>query len=225
MWVYKAKRKADGKIDRFKVRLVAPGYSKEVGIDYDEVFAPVAINSIRCVLAIANQLNLEVHQMDVKSAFLNGELKDEIYMKQPEGYVYEMYPKKVCKLNRILYGLKQSARCWNKMIDDYLKSSNYTQSNADPHICYQSKVVDGKQLIIIIIIILAVYVDDIIICSNDVNMLKDEKERLSNRFEMDDRGEIHFILGMEVTRDRKNRIMTIEILSNEYSEKVWYDRL
>ena len=140
--------------------------------------------------------------MDVKSAFLNGELKDEIYMKQPEGYVDEKYPKKVCKLNRSLYGLKQSARCWNKMIDDYLKSSTYTQSNADSCISYQSKVVDGKQLIIIV----AVYVDDTIICLDDVNMLKDEK----NRFEMDDRGEIHFILGMEVTRDRKNRIMTID---------------
>ena len=92
------------------------------------------------------------------------------------------------------------------MIDDYLKSSNYIQSNADPCIYYQSKVVDGKQFIIIV----AIYVDDTIICSNDVNMPKDEKKRLSNRFEMDERGEIHFILGMEVTRDRKNRIMTID---------------
>ena len=109
--MYKAKRKADGKIDRFKARLFAQGYSQEAGIDYDEVFAPIArYNSIRCVLAIANQLNLEVHQMDVKSAFLNGELEDEIYMKQPEVYVDEKYPKKVRKLNRSLYGLKQYAR-------------------------------------------------------------------------------------------------------------------
>ena len=117
-WVYKTKRTATGEIDRYKARLVAQGYSQEEGVDFDEVFAPVAkYKSIRTVLAIANQLDLEAHQMDVKSAFLYGDLTEDIYMRQPEGFVDENHPDKVCKLKKTLYGLKQSARCWNLKID------------------------------------------------------------------------------------------------------------
>ena len=206
-WVFKTKRKASGEIDKHKARLVAQGYSQEAGVDYDEVFAPVArYKSIRSVLAIANQFNLECHQMDVVSAFLNGELIDEIYMKQPEGFVNEQHPTKVCKLNRSLYGLKQSARCWNLMMDSYLKSSNYTQSSADPCIYYRTDVVNGKT----VIMIFGVFVDDTIICSNEKSVLLSEKQRLSEAFKMDDRGELHHFLGMEVLRDRKKGIMTID---------------
>ena len=127
-------------------------------------------------------------------------------MRQPEGFVDEKYPKKVCRLKRSLYGLKQSARCWNLILDEYLKSLKYSQSKADPCIYYRSEIINGKQEIMII----AVYVDDTIICSNSKNTLNAEKKNLSNRFEMDDRGEIHFILGMEVTRDRKNKRLTID---------------
>ena len=202
-WVYKTKRKANGEIDKFKARLVAQGYSQEAGVDYNEVFAPVArYTSIRSVLALANQFDLEAHQMDVVSAFLNGELEDDIYMRQPEGFVDPENPSKVCKLKRSLYGLKQSARCWNQLMDEYLKSSNYIQSSAD--ICvYYRKNKKG-------IMIFAVYVDDTIICSNNKSLLIAEKERLSNAFEMDDRGEVHHILGMEVHRDRENRVLTID---------------
>ncbi len=205
-WVFKTKRKADGTVDRYKARLVAQGYSQEEGVDFDEVFAPVAkYKSIRTVLAIANQLNLDVHQMDVKSAFLNGELSEDIYMKQPEGFVNKKCPAKVCKLKKSLYGLKQSARCWNLKIDEYLKASKYIQSEADPCIYYKTEVVDGKTQIMII----AVYVDDTILLSNDSELLLLEKKRLSERFDMDDRGEIHYVLGMEVKRDRKSKTMTI----------------
>ena len=92
------------------------------------------------MLAIANQLDLEIHQMDVKSAFLNGDLTEDIYMRQPEGFEDKEYPDKVCKLSKSLYGLKQSARCWNLKIDEYLKSSNYTQSTADPCIYFRTEV-------------------------------------------------------------------------------------
>ena len=206
-WVFKTKRKADGTVDRFKARLVAQGYSQEEGIDFDEVFAPVAkYKSIRTVLAIANQLDLDIHQMDVKSAFLNGELHEDIYMKQPEGFVDEINPSKVCRLKKSLYGLKQSARCWNQVIDKYLKSSGYIQSDADACIYYKHKTINGKKIIVII----AVYVDDTIICSNDTATLKSEKKNLSDQFEMDDRGELHYILGMAVKRDRKKRVLTID---------------
>ena len=205
-WVYKTKRNADGTIDKHKARLVAQGYTQEEGIDYNEVFAPVAkYKSIRTILAIANQLDLEVHQMDVCSAFLNGVLEEDIYMKQPEGFVSEKFPRKVCKLKKSLYGLKQSARVWNKQIDEYLKKSGYIQSIADPCIYYRVEEVEGKSVTMIV----GVYVDDTIIMSNDNDTLLEEKKRIGDRFEMEDRGEVHFILGMEVKRDRKNRKMTI----------------
>eukprot|EP00794_Sanderia_malayensis_P014530 gene14530-biopygen11634 len=125
-WVFKTKRNSDGSISRYKARLVAQGYSQEAGIDYDALYAPVArYNSIRTVLAIANALDFEIHQMDVKTAFLNGKLEQEIFMKQPDGCIDKRYPEKVCKLQRSLYGLKQFARCWNQEIDGYLKLSGY----------------------------------------------------------------------------------------------------
>ena len=206
-WVYKTKRDANGAVDRFKARLVAQGYSQEYGIDYDEVFAPVArYDSIRSVLAIGAQHDYEIHQMDVKSAFLNGELDEEIFMKQPEGFIDQDHPQKVCRLNSSLYGLKQSARCWNLVIDSYLKSKNFVQNTADPCIYYRYEVIDNNEIIVLI----AVYVDDSIICSNRIAVLNAEKRHLSERFEMDDRGEIHYILGMSVRRDRANRVLTID---------------
>ena len=119
-WVFKVKRNADGTVDRYKARLVAQGYSQEEGMDYDDTFAPVArYSSIRSLLAIANQLNLEVHQMDVKTAYLNGDLEHEIYMEQPDGYVDKHQKDLVCRLRKSLYGLKQSARCWNITMDNF----------------------------------------------------------------------------------------------------------
>ena len=205
-WLFKIKRKADGSVSRYKARLVAQGYSQEAGLDYDEVFAPVAkYNSIRSVLAIANQLDMEVHQMDVKTAFLNGDLDNEIFMKQPEGYTDKKQPDKVCKLRKSIYGLKQSARCWNMTIDRYLKESHYIQSTADPCIYSKSENRSGKNCLIII----AVYVDDTILASNDVAMLTAEKIKLSKKFEMDDQGEIHYCLGMSIKRDRKAKVLMI----------------
>ena len=124
-------------------------------------------------------------------------------MKQPEGFIDKKKP--VCKLNKSLYGLKQSARCWNEKIDEYLKSANYVQSKSDPCVYYRCQTVNGKTVIMIV----AVYVDDTILLSNDNETMLAETKRLGLRFAMDDRGEIHFILGMEVKRDRKNKVMTI----------------
>ena len=112
-WVLKKKRGANGEVNRYKARLVAQGFTQRKGIDYREVFSPVVrYSSIRTLLAIANQYDMEIHQMDVISAYLNGVLEEEIYMKQPPGYVDPKNPTKVCRLRKSLYGLKQSARCW-----------------------------------------------------------------------------------------------------------------
>ena len=205
-WVLKVKRKVDGSIDRFKARLVAQGYTQEAGLDYDEIFAPVArYSSIRSVLAIANQFDWELHQMDVKSAFLNGNLENEIYMNQPEGYIDKEYPNMVCRLRKSLYGLKQSARCWNITMDTFLKSYGYVQATADPCIYLKTEVSDEITKLIII----ALYVDDCILTSNDLRTLEEEKVSLSLKFEMDDRGEIHYLLGMSIKRDRSTKILMI----------------
>uniref|UniRef100_H3H8N2 Integrase catalytic domain-containing protein n=1 Tax=Phytophthora ramorum TaxID=164328 RepID=H3H8N2_PHYRM len=120
-WVFRVKENQAGEIERFKARLVAKGFSQKYGIDYDETFAPVAkFTSIRIVLSLAAKYGLKLHQMDVKTAFLNGVLDEDIYMAQPDGYVDEDHPDHVCKLKRSLYGLKQSPRMWNQTIDDFM---------------------------------------------------------------------------------------------------------
>ena len=205
-WVCKVKRKADGSIDRYKARLVAQGYSQEPGQDYDDNYALVArFSSIRSLLAIAVQLNLEVHQMDVRTAFLNGELEHELYMEQLEGYEGEEHPDCLCKLRKSLYGLKQSARCWNVKMDSFLKASGYNQSTAYPCMYQKSENRDGKQCLMLI----ALYVDDIVLATNDTTMLNKEQNQLMKRFEIEDQGEIHHCLGMCIKRDRSTKTMHI----------------
>ena len=196
--------------------MVAQGYTHTRGTDYEEVFSPVAKHtSLRTLLALANEHDLEIHQMDVKTAFLNGELDYDIYMSQPEGFVNEDKPNYVCKLKRSIYGLKQSARCWNTILDEYLKSVGYRKSDADECIYVKSVRNDDGH---ISFVILGVYVDDLIPVSNDIDMLNSEKEALCQRFKMDDRGEAHYLLGMLIKRDR--RAKTLSISQQSYTEKV-----
>ena len=201
-WVFKVKYKADGSVERHKARLVAKGCSQKPGLDYEETFSPVAkYTSIRSLLAIANQLNLEVHQMDVSTAFLNGELEEEIYMSQPEGYVKEGEEGLVCKLNKSIYGLKQSSRCWLNTIDEFLENSGYTKSSSDPCIYIKR---EGEDIMLI-----ARYVDDLIPASNSKSMLHREEAALQQRFEMKDLGEVHYCLGIQVERDKENKRMKL----------------
>ena len=187
-WVLRIKRGEDGAMGRFKARLVAQGYSQIKGTDYDKVFSPVARHtSLRSLLALANAHDLEIHQMDVKTAFLNGTLDCEIFMSQPEGFVDPKKPDYVCKLKKSIYGLKQAARCWNVTLDEYLRSNGYRKSNADDCLYVKSiKKADGH----ISFVILGVYVDDIIPVSNDISMLNAEKTSLCQRFKMVDQGEV-----------------------------------
>ena len=202
-WVFKTKINPDGTFSKFKSGLVAQGFSQRHGIDYNEVFAPVVKHeSLRTFFAIANQYDLEVHQMDVNSAYLNGDIDAEVYMKQPEGYVDPNHPNKVCKLRKGLYGLKQGARCWNKKIDKFLKSEGFVASDADP--CIYVKRKKGK------ICILALYVDDTVIATNCKRMLADIKRKLCGQFHMEDLGEVKYILGMMVKRDREAGTLTID---------------
>ena len=194
-WVLKKKMKADGSLDKYKARLVAKGYSQKEGIDYEETFAPVAkFMSIRIIFAVAVQFELHLHQMDVKTAFLNGDIDVELYMMQPEGYTME--PGKVCRLNRSLYGLKQASRAWNQKIDKALQELGFTKSVADYCIYVHGNSGSSHWIII------ALYVDDLIIAARDLNHLGKIKEELKKQFQMQDLGELKYCLGLEVKRGK-----------------------
>ena len=121
-WIFKKKTDADGNVTVYKARLVAKWFRQIQGIDYEETFSPVAmLKSVRILLAIAAYYNYEIWQMDVKTAFLNGMLSEDVYMIQPEGFVNPQYAGKVCKLQRSIYGLKQASRSWNLRFDEVIK--------------------------------------------------------------------------------------------------------
>lgn len=158
-WVYKLKTTVDGS-KRYKARLVAKGFSQKYGQDYDEIFAPVVkITTLRTLLAVASHKNMFVRHIDVKTAFLNGIIDTEIYIKQPEGFVEPGKENLVCKLNRSIYGLKQSARCWNQRINDIFIKFGFRRGIADN--CLYIKENKGDFIYVLI------YVDDIIISSTN----------------------------------------------------------
>ncbi len=195
-WVFRAKYDSEGRVKRFKARLVAKGYAQKYGIDYDETFSPVVrFSSIRTLLAFAVQNNMVVHQMDVVTAFLNGQLDEDIYMRQPEGYAQPGKEHLVCKLEKSLYGLKQSPRCWNKALRDKLVKLGFIQISADP--CVFVKEEDT-------LVIIAVHVDDLIILAEDDQEMEEIKKILKAEFKMTDMGELQYYIGVSVVQDKKN---------------------
>ena len=194
-WIYKTKLNADGEVVKHKARLVAQGFSQQPGIDYNETFAPVArLDTVRLVLAIAAQHSWKVHQMDVKSAFLNGFLEEEVYVKQPPGYEVKGEEGKVYKLKKALYGLKQAPRVWYSRIDAYLISNGFNRSGSEPTL-YTQVNKHGE------ILILCLYVDDLIFTGN--LSINDFKTTMKTEFEMTDLGLMKYFLGIEVKQSKK----------------------
>jgi hypothetical protein len=167
-WLFKKKFNTEGKVEKYKSRLVAKGYSQVEGIDFGEIFSPVAkLNSIRFLLSIPVAFDLEVEQMDVKTTFLHGDLEEEIYMKQLEGFVVKGKKELVCKLKKSLYGLKQSPRMWYQKFDTYILGLGFVRTRVD-HCVYSKQV--GNHFIYIVL-----YVDDMLLVGNSMDVIKEVK--------------------------------------------------
>ena len=178
-WLFTIKYNADGSIERLKARLVAKGFTQSYGIDYQETFAPVAkLNTIRILISLAANQDWQLHQLDIKNAFLNGELEEEVYMELPPGLETPANYRKVCKLEKSLYGLKQSPRAW---FDKFTKTvqHGYSQCQTD-HILFVKFSTENR------IAILIVYVDDIILTGNHEEELDRLKTLLAKEFEIKD---------------------------------------
>jgi hypothetical protein len=208
-WVYKVKRDPEGNIVKYKARLVAKGYAQRQGVDYQEVFALVArLETMRLVLALAAHGKWEVHHMDVKSAFLNGDLQEEVYVNQPPGFMNPNQPGKVPKLRKAVYGLKQAPRAWNAKLDQELVKLGFCRSEKE-HAVYKRG--SGGSLLL-----LGVYVDDLIIRGPDKSKIAEFKEQMSKTFSMSDLGLLSYYLGMEV----RQKPGEITICQRAYATKI-----
>ena len=211
-WIYTVKQNSQGKIERYKARLVARGYSQTYGIDYDETFAPVAkMNTVRILVSCAANFGWPLHQLDVKNAFLHGDLQEEVYMEIPPGFGTSETTGKVCKLRKSIYGLKQSPRAWFDRFRQAVCNMGYSQCNGDHTLFYRHSKLH--------ITILAVYVDDIIITGDDVEEIERLKGNLNKTFEVKDLGKLKYFLGIEVARSSKGialsqRKYTLDLLSD-----------
>ena len=193
-WVYKIKRNSCGDIVRYKARLVAKGYVQKFSIDCEEVFAPVArMETIQVLLVLLTQEGRQVHHMDVKSVFLNGDLEEEVCVKQLDGCVKKGREHLVMRLKKALYGLKQAPRAWYTKLDKCLRSLDFTRSSQE-HAVYFKRLGISR-------LIIGVYVDDLIITGIENHQIKDFKAQMKNKFEMSDLGLLTSYLEIEVTQE------------------------
>nr|GFA05452.1 retrovirus-related Pol polyprotein from transposon TNT 1-94 [Tanacetum cinerariifolium] len=193
-WIYKVKLDELGGILKNKARLVARGYRQEEGINFEESFVPVArLEAIRIFLAYATQKNMVVYQMDVKTAFLNGNLREEVYVSQPDGFVDADNPNHVYKLKKALYGLKQAPHAWYDMLSSFLLSQDFSKGSVDPTLFIRR---NGNDLLLV-----QIYVDDIIFAASTLELCDLFANLMCSKFKMSMMGKISFFLGLQISQN------------------------
>ncbi|WJX83726.1 hypothetical protein P8452_66368 [Trifolium repens] len=208
-WVYKNKSDENGTVTRNKARLVAQGYTQIEGLDFDETFAPVArLESIRLLLGVACILKFKSYQMDVKSAFLNGYLQEEVYVEQPKGFVNPEHPNYVYKLKKALYGLKQAPRAWYERLTQFLEEQGYRKGGSDKTLFVKEE--RGK------FIIAQIYVDDIVFDGMSDTMVQHFVKQMQSEFEMSLVGELTYFLGLQI----KQMEDTMFISQSKYARNI-----
>ncbi|GAA0145952.1 transmembrane signal receptor [Lithospermum erythrorhizon] len=212
MWVFKLKMEDGKPKPRYKARLVVKGFAQRQGIDYDEIFSPVVkITSVRVVLGLVAVFNLEIEQLDVKTAFLHEDIDEDVFMEQPEGFVVKSKEHMVCKLNKSLYGLKQAPRQWYKKFNAFMEEYGFTRTLID-HCVFIKRFASNDYILLLL------YVDDMLIVGQHMAKIKDLKAQLSKVFEMKDLGKARNILGMEIKRDRDNGVLWLS--QEKYIQKI-----
>jgi hypothetical protein len=208
-WVFKKKLKSNDTIDKYKAHLVAKGYTQKEGEDFFDTYSSVArLTTIRVLLYLATSHGLLIHQMDVKTAFLNGELEEEIYMTQPDGFVVEGHENKVCKLYKSLYGLKQAPKQWHEKFNFTLISAGFSVNEGDRCVYYRYGGGQG--------VILCLYVDDILIFGTSLDVINEVKTLLCQNFDMKDLGEADVILNIKLIKGENG----ITFSQSHYVEKM-----
>ncbi|GJR99933.1 putative ribonuclease H-like domain-containing protein [Tanacetum coccineum] len=215
-WIYKVKLDELGGILKNKARLVARGYRQEEGIDFEESFAPVArLEAIRIFLAFAAHMNMVIYQMDVKTAFLNGNLREEVYVSQPDGFVDPDKPNYVYKLKKALYGLKQAPRAWYDMLSSFLISNDFSKGSVDPTLFIRR---EGNELILV-----QIYVDDIIFAASTPELCDLFAKIMCSKFKMSMMGKISFFLGLQISQSPRGIFINQSKYALESLKKYGYE--
>jgi hypothetical protein len=189
-WIFKIKHATDGSIEKYQTRFAAREFSQKEGIEYEETCSPISrYTLIRTIIALPAKMKWKLHQMDVKTTFLNGVIEEKVYIEQPQRFEVEDKKTHVCKLKKALYGLKKAHGDWYGRIDNFLTSLGFTKSKVDSNLHFKFMNDD--------LVILLLYVDDLFLTGEE-NLIIECKKKLTTEFEMKDLGLMHYLLGLEV---------------------------